>query len=93
LLSSVALLFYQRRRGAAKADFFGQPDRPQCAPNAPPPPMHPRSGGANRAAALETIHRRQMTMQGPFMLAQGYQGLVFRLPIFLPNATATEIWG
>jgi hypothetical protein len=64
-------------------------------PTRPPPKKKPIAPpvNANRNAALETIRRRQMTMQGPFKLAQGYQGLVFRLPVLLPANSPNETWG
>ncbi|GBG00256.1 hypothetical protein Rsub_12900 [Raphidocelis subcapitata] len=40
-----------------------------------------------RQAALETIQRGVMTLQGPLMLKQGWLGLVPRLPIFIENVT------
>lgn len=50
-----------------------------------PPLPCPRVVDHTRDAALETIRRGRMVIQGPIMLAQGYQGLVFRVPIFLPG--------
>ncbi|GBF89307.1 hypothetical protein Rsub_02184 [Raphidocelis subcapitata] len=44
-----------------------------------------------RAAALEGIRRRQMTVQGPIpMKEEGFVGLVMRLPIFIENVTNPE---
>ncbi|KAI8475398.1 MAG: kinase-like domain-containing protein [Monoraphidium minutum] len=61
---------------------------------------YPMSGGQNliglnlledpirRAATLETIRRREITLQGPILLEQeGFVGLVMRIPIFVANVT------
>lgn len=41
-----------------------------------------------RAASLETIKRREVTIQGPIPLQQeGFVGLVMRIPIFIRNVT------
>ncbi|KIZ04181.1 hypothetical protein MNEG_3785, partial [Monoraphidium neglectum] len=40
-----------------------------------------------RQAALETIQRGALTLQGPMMLKQGFIGVVPRLPIFIENVT------
>jgi sensor domain CHASE-containing protein len=50
---------------------------------AAPPPIDPE----RRQAALETIQRGALTLQGPMMLKQGFIGVVPRLPIFIENVT------
>ncbi|KAI8463338.1 MAG: hypothetical protein J3K34DRAFT_149057 [Monoraphidium minutum] len=47
-----------------------------------------------RQAALETIARGQLTLQGPIKLKQGWIGVVPRLPIYVENVTdPTERFG
>jgi len=49
---------------------------------------------ARRAAALETIERGELTVQGPLYLKQGFVGVVPRLPLFIDNVTdPTERFG
>lgn len=41
-----------------------------------------------RAATLETIRRKEVTIQGPIMLKQeGFVGIVMRIPIYVSNVT------
>ena len=54
-------------------DFNGRP------PTLPDP--------TRRQAALETIERNMITLQGPMVLKQGFMGVVPRLPIFVENVT------
>lgn len=41
-----------------------------------------------KTTALESIRRRELTIQGPILLhPEGYLGLVMRLPIFISNVS------
>ena len=47
-----------------------------------------------RPAALDTIARGELTLQGPMMLKQGFVGIIPRLPIFIANVSdPDETWG
>jgi sensor domain CHASE-containing protein len=46
-----------------------------------------------RNAALSTIARGNLTMDGPTRVLQGYDGLFFRVPIFVPTNNPRETWG
>jgi sensor domain CHASE-containing protein len=46
-----------------------------------------------RGAALATITNRNLTMQGPVMLLQGFRGAVARTPVFINNVSEDEFFG
>ncbi|KAF8060038.1 serine/threonine-protein kinase [Scenedesmus sp. PABB004] len=46
-----------------------------------------------RVAALETIQRRNLTMQGPITLLQGWRGAVARVPVFISNVSESVTFG
>jgi sensor domain CHASE-containing protein len=53
--------------------------------------MQTQTDPARRDAALETIARGELTIQGPVMLKQGFMGLVPRLPIFLEGVAPGDV--
>jgi hypothetical protein len=46
-----------------------------------------------RGAALATITNRNLTMQGPVMLLQGFRGAVARTPVFISNVSEDNFFG
>jgi hypothetical protein len=49
-----------------------------------------RADPQRRAAALETLARGELTMQGPVTLLQGWRGAVARLPVFIANVSRND---
>jgi sensor domain CHASE-containing protein len=49
-----------------------------------------RADPQRRAAALETIARGELTMQGPVTLLQGWRGAVARLPVLIANVSRND---
>eukprot|EP00775_Hariotina_reticulata_P009645 gene9645-9805_t len=48
---------------------------------------------ARRTAALETVRRGVLTLQGPLKLLQGYHAAIARMPIFIYNVSNNETFG
>jgi sensor domain CHASE-containing protein len=61
---------------------------PRCALTRWPAPAQDR-----RDAALRTVARRELTMQGPILTVQGFTGMIYRAPIFLNTTDPDELWG
>lgn len=72
--------------GPARGRHSGRPGPP---PLAAPllPHTHVLADPERRGAALETIQKGVLTLQGPMVLKQGWVGVVPRLPIFVENVT------
>jgi hypothetical protein len=67
--------------------------RPGAPSNARPRPPPPPADPLQRQAALSTIERGNLTMDGPVHVLQGYDALIFRIPIFVPTPNPEETWG
>lgn len=46
-----------------------------------------------RGAALATVLNRNLTMQGPVMLKQGFRAAVARTPVFIHNVSEDNYFG
>jgi len=57
----------------------------------PAPPIHPQTPETrHRSAALDAIQHRHASIQGPFLLKQGFTGIIVRLPVYKAGVSPDE---